>query len=140
MNEPPAPVARAARRIGSAVPSPGPSRAVAFREILADLSRLERVRGGLIVTPDGLVITSALPSESPVEALAALGAALGRELELGADRLGRGEFKSAVFSADDGTVFVGGHSVGFLVLIGDRDVDVASVRTTLGRALDHLRG
>ena len=86
------------------------------------------------------MITSALPSESPAEALAALGAALGRELELGADRLGRGEFKSAVFSADDGTVFVSGHSVGFLVLIGDRDVDVASVRSTLGRALDHLRG
>jgi predicted regulator of Ras-like GTPase activity (Roadblock/LC7/MglB family) len=140
MNEPPAPVARAARSTGSAVPSPEPSRALAFREILADLSRLEHVRGGLIVTPDGLVITSDLPSQSPAEALAALGAALGRELEMGADRLGRGEFKSAVFFADDGTIFVRGHSVGFLVLIGDRDVDVASVRRTLGHVLDRLRG
>ena len=140
MTEPLAPGARATGGVGSTVPSPEPSRALAFRGILADLSRLEHVRGGLIVTPDGLVITSDLPSQSPAEALAALGAALGRELEMGADRLGRGEFKSAVFFADDGTIFVGGHSVGFLVLIGDRDVDVASVRNTLGHALDRLRG
>ena len=139
MSEPPAPVARAAQRVGSPVPSRGPSRALAFREILTELSKLERVRGGLIVTPDGLVITTDLPSQSPADALAALGATLGRELELGADRLGRGGFNAAVFSADDGTIFVGGHPVGFLVLIGDQDVDVAVVRSALGLALDRLR-
>ena len=139
MSEPPAPAARTAPSIGAAVPPRGPSRALAFREILADLSKLEHIRGGLIVTPDGLVITADLPSHAPAEALAALGATLGRELELGADRLGRGGFDAAVFSSDDGTIFVGGHPVGFLVLIGEQDVDVAAVRSALGRALDRLR-
>jgi len=91
------------------------------------------------VTPDGLVITTDLPSQSPADALAAFGATLGRELELGADRLGRGGFNAAVFSAADGTIFVGGHPIGFLVLIGDQDVDVAAVRSALGQALDRLR-
>ena len=121
-------------------PGAGGSRARAFREILAALARLERIRGVLIVTPDGLVIASHLPSPAPAEALAALGAALGRELELGEERLGRGTFRTASFSAADGTIVVGAGAVGFLVLVGDRDVDLASVRPALIRALGRLRG
>jgi predicted regulator of Ras-like GTPase activity (Roadblock/LC7/MglB family) len=88
--------------------APRASRAQAFRETLFELIRLDGVRGGLIVTPDGLVINSELPPRFPVEALAALAATLGRELELGASRLDRGAFRTAFFSADDGTVFLGG--------------------------------
>jgi predicted regulator of Ras-like GTPase activity (Roadblock/LC7/MglB family) len=120
--------------------SPRPSRAQAFRETLFELIRLDGVRGGLIVTPDGLVITSELPPRFPVEALAALAATLGRELELGASRLDRGAFRTALFSADDGTVFVGGSPVGYVTLVADRNVNMEAVRTALGRAVDRLRG
>lgn len=120
--------------------APRPSRAQAFRETVFDLIRLDGVRGGLIVTPDGLVITSELPPRFPVEALAALAATLGRELELGATRLERGAFRTALFSADDGTVFVGGSPVGYLTLVADRNVNVEAVRAALGRAVDRLRG
>jgi len=124
----------------SADGAPRPSRAQAFRETLFELIRLDGVRGGLIVTPDGLVITSELPPRFPVEALAALAATLGRELELGASRLERGAFRTALFSADDGTVFVGGSPVGYLTLVADRNVSVETVRAALGRAVDRLRG
>ena len=117
-----------------------PSRAQAFRETLVDLIRLDGVRGGLIVTPDGLVINSELPPRFPVEALAALAATLGRELELGASRLERGVFRTAFFSADDGTVFVGGSPVGYVTLVADRNVNIDAVRTALGRSVDRLRG
>jgi len=140
MSEPPAPIAGATQPTGSAVPSRGPSRALAFREMLAELSKLERVRGGLIVTPDGLVINSELPPRFPVEALAALAATLGRELELGASRLDRGAFRTAFFSADDGTVFLGGSPVGYVTLVADRNVNIDAVRTALGRSVDRLRG
>jgi predicted regulator of Ras-like GTPase activity (Roadblock/LC7/MglB family) len=123
-----------------AADAPRPSRAQAFRETLTELARLDGVRGGLIVTPDGLVITSELPPRFPVEALAALAATLGRELELGASRLERGAFRTALFSADDGTVFVGGSPVGFVTLVADRNVNNEGVRTALGRAVDRLRG
>ena len=119
--------------------SPAPSRAQAFRETISELIRLDGVRGGLIVTPDGLVITSELPPRFPVEALAALAATLGRELELGASRLERGAFRTALFSADDGTVFVGGSPVGYVTLVADRNVNNEGVRTALGRAVDRLR-
>jgi len=115
-----------------------PSRAQAFRETLNELIRLDGVRGGLI--PDGLVITSELPPRFPVEALAALAATLGRELELGSSRLERGAFRTALFSADDGTVFVGGSPVGYVTLVADRNVNNEGVRTAIGRAVDRLRG
>ena len=117
-----------------------PSRAQAFRETVFELIRLDGVRGGLIVTPDGLVITSEVPPRFPVEALAALAATLGRELELGATRLERGAFRTAMFAADDGTVFVGGSPVGYLTLVADRNVNAEAVRAALGRAVDRLGG
>ncbi|HXJ79161.1 MAG TPA: roadblock/LC7 domain-containing protein [Candidatus Methylomirabilis sp.] len=113
-------------------------RARVFKEIVASLAKAANVRGGLLVTPDGLVIIAELPPRFQVEAVAALGATLGRELELGSARLGRGAFRMAVFAADGGTLFVCGSRPGFLILVGDRNVDVTSVRMALGRALDRL--
>jgi predicted regulator of Ras-like GTPase activity (Roadblock/LC7/MglB family) len=115
-----------------------PLQARAFKEIVANLAKVARVRGVLLVTPDGLVITAALPSRAPVEALAALGATLGRELELGSARLGRGQFRTALFVADHGTLFVGASRIGFVILLGDGDAHVASVKAALAGALDRL--
>ena len=131
---------RALRSDGRRTPAGAarPSRTRVFKEIVASLSKAASIRGGLLVTPDGLVIIADLPPRSQVEALAALGAALGRELELGSVRLGRGAFRMAVFAADGGTLIVCGVRPGFMLLIGDRNVDVTSVRMALGRALDRL--
>src|SRR5207247_625766 len=78
-----------------------------FRRIRAEMLKIDRVRGGVVVAADGLVITSSLPRGIAVEPLAALTATLGRELEVGADRLKRTPFHTALFSSDDGTVFLG---------------------------------
>ena len=115
-----------------------PSRARAFKEIVASLAKVSSIRGALLVTPDGLVITAAMPSRSPVEALAALGATLGREMELGSARLGRGRFKTALFVADHGTLFIGAGRIGFVILLGDENAQAASVQTALAGALDRL--
>jgi predicted regulator of Ras-like GTPase activity (Roadblock/LC7/MglB family) len=118
--------------------SRGPLRARAFKEIVASLATVASVRGVLIVAPDGLVITASLPPRSPVEALAALGAALGRELEVGSARLGRAPLRAAVFVADHGTLFVGASRIGFVIVLGDGSAPVASVQAALAGALDRL--
>jgi predicted regulator of Ras-like GTPase activity (Roadblock/LC7/MglB family) len=120
-------------------PASRPSRAWVFKEIVADLARVASVRGSLLVTPDGLVIIAELPPRAPVEGLAALGATIGRELEVGSVRLGRGPFRMAVFAADGGALFVCGSRPGFLIVLGDRNVDMTSVRTALARAVDRLQ-
>lgn len=116
-----------------------PARGRDFRQLLRELVGLEHVQGGLIVAPDGLVIAAELPREVPVEALAALAATLGRELELRGPRLRRGTFLMAHFAAGDGTVFLGGTPVGFIVLLGGGAVDRDAVRHALRSAMDSVR-
>jgi len=110
-----------------------------FRGLLRELVALEHVRGGLIVAPDGLVIAADLPPEVPVEPLSALAATLGRELELRGPRLRRGTFLMAHFAAGEGTVFLGGTPVGFVVLLGDGGVNRDVVRGALRAAMDTVR-
>jgi predicted regulator of Ras-like GTPase activity (Roadblock/LC7/MglB family) len=116
------------------------ARAREFRRILAEMLKIDRVRGGVVVAADGLVITSSVPRGIAVEPLAALAATLGRELEVGADRLKRTAFHTALFSADDGTVFLGSSPVGFVVVLGDREVNVGLVQWALRKALATLEG
>lgn len=123
----------------SAAGSSGPSRGKEFQDLIKELTRLDRVRGGLLVAPDGFVIASELPQGLPVEPLAALTATLGRELEVGAARLKRGPFLTALFSSDDGTLFLGGSPVGFLVVLGDREVNVGTIRVALRKAIDTIQ-
>jgi len=117
----------------------GPSRAEQVRGILGDVARMDRARGGVLVAPDGFVIDAQLQSDVEVEPLAALTAALGRELELGADRLGRGMADTAFFSSEDGSLFLGGSPVGFLAVVAAPDANVSRMRDAVKRALDALQ-
>ena len=141
MSPEPAPPQRPAGARAAAAPAGGRSaRAREFRRILAEMLKIERVRGGLVVAADGLVITASLPRGVAGEPLAALAATLGRELEVGAGRLKRTAFHTALFSADDGTVFLGSSPVGFVVVLGDREVNVGLVQWALRKALATLEG
>ncbi|HEV8641039.1 MAG TPA: hypothetical protein VGV13_08070 [Methylomirabilota bacterium] len=116
-----------------------PARGRDFRYVLGELVKLEHVRGGLLVAPDGLVIAADLPTEIAVEPLSALAATLGRELELRGPRLRRGTFLMAHFADGDGTVFLGGTPVGFIVLLGDAEVNRDKVRFAMRTAMDTVR-
>jgi hypothetical protein len=70
-----------------------------------------------------------------VESLAALAATLGRDLEVGATRLGRGAFQTALFSADDGTLFLATSPIGFVVALAEPQASLQSVRGALAEAV-----
>ena len=89
------------------------------RAVLRGLAEAEGVRGALLVAPDGLVIASALPAEIGVEALSALTATLGREVELRAGLPRHGAFVAARFAAETGTMVLGATAIGFLVVFAD---------------------
>jgi len=116
------------------------SRAQQFKDILGGLGQLAGVEGGLIVTPDGFVITADLPPRISAEALAALAATLGRELEVGVAQLARGTFRTAFFSTDDGAVFLGGSPIGFVILLGDSSAEPAVITPALRAAVARLEG
>ena len=117
----------------------GLSRAAAVRSILGNLAQIPGVRGGLLIASDGFVIASSLPQEVLLDALAALATTLGRELELGTDKLNRGMVSIALFSADDGSVFLGPSPMGFVLLLAERHADVSAMRGEFRKALDTLQ-
>lgn len=120
-------------------PESPPSAGRAFRQLLAGLTALDHVRGGLLVAPDGLVIAATLPPDIPVEPVSALAATLGRELELRGPRLRHGAFLIAQFAADDGSVFVGATPVGFIVLLVDAQVNRDAIRHALRETIGAIR-
>ncbi|MGH7313805.1 MAG: hypothetical protein ACREJV_11570 [Candidatus Rokuibacteriota bacterium] len=124
---------------GAARTSVDPRPSLDLDLVLADLARLEHVQGGLVISPDGRVMAIRLPREIPVEPLAALATTLGRDLELRGPRVRRGTFLMAHVAAGDGTVFVCGTPVGFIVLLADGDMNREAVRHALRAAMNALR-
>lgn len=111
------------------------SRGRHVRDIVQELKRLHWVRGALLVAADGFVIAAEMPPSVAVEPLAALTATLGRELETSATRMGRPAFCSALFSADDGAMFLATSRIGYLVVMADQQVNVQAVRGALADAV-----
>jgi predicted regulator of Ras-like GTPase activity (Roadblock/LC7/MglB family) len=107
--------------------------------VLADLVRLEHVQGGLVISPDGRVLAIRLPHEIAVEPLAAMAMTLGRELELRAPRVRHGTFRMAHVAAGEGTVFLCGTPVGFIVLLAEADVNRENVRHALLAVMNAAR-
>jgi predicted regulator of Ras-like GTPase activity (Roadblock/LC7/MglB family) len=117
----------------SAVP-PGDGRDV--RAILGALAHTEGVRGALLVAPDGLVIASELPEGIGVEALSALAATLGRELELRASLPGHGAFSVARFEGHAGIMILGTTAIGFVVVLAGTGTDEARLAEEVRAAVD----
>ncbi|HEY2994584.1 MAG TPA: roadblock/LC7 domain-containing protein [Methylomirabilota bacterium] len=113
----------------------GASRGRQVRDIVQTIARLHGVKGAAIVAADGFVIAAEVPEGVAVESLAALAATLGRDLEVGASRLGRGAFQTALFSADDGTLFLATSPIGFVVALAEPQANLQAVRGALAEAV-----
>jgi predicted regulator of Ras-like GTPase activity (Roadblock/LC7/MglB family) len=113
----------------------GAPRGRQVRDIVQSVARLHGVKGALIVAPDGFVIAAEVAQGVAVDSLAALAATLGRDLEVGASRLGRGAFQTALFSADDGTMFLATSPIGFVVALAEPQASLQSVRSALAEAV-----
>jgi predicted regulator of Ras-like GTPase activity (Roadblock/LC7/MglB family) len=103
-------------------------------DVVEQLVGLHLVRGAMIVAPDGFVIAAQLPPALAVEPLAALG----RELEINAARLGRPAFQTALFSADDGALLLGTTRIGFVVVLAEPHANLHSIRGALRDALARI--
>jgi predicted regulator of Ras-like GTPase activity (Roadblock/LC7/MglB family) len=113
----------------------GSSRGRQVRDIVHGLRSVPGARGALLVAPDGFVIAADTPAGVALDPLAALAATLGRDLELGATRLGRGAFQTALFSADDGALFLAVSRIGFVVLLAESQINIQAIRAALEDAV-----
>ena len=111
------------------------SRARAYPAHLAEMLRRSRRCGSSwAATPCHHVELPAGSRSSPA------GSRPPRREPRSADRLKRTPFHTALFSADDGTVFLGSRPVGVVVVLGEREVNVGLVQWALRKALATLEG
>jgi predicted regulator of Ras-like GTPase activity (Roadblock/LC7/MglB family) len=122
-------------RLKLAMEHDGPSRGRYVCDIVQQFLKLRAVRGALLVAPDGFVIAAEVPDTVPVEPLAAMAARLGRELEASAARMGRASFSTAMFSADDGAMFVAAAGIGYVVVLADQQANLESIRSAVEEAV-----
>ena len=126
-------------RLKLAMEPEGPSRGRYVRDIVQQFLQVAGVRGALVVALDGVVVAAELPASVRVEALAAMAARLGRELTASAARMGRASFSTAMFSANDGTMFVGAAPIGYIVVLADEAAGLEPVRRAVDDAVAHLQ-
>ena len=126
-------------RLKLAMEQDGPSRGRYVRDVVQRLLELRSVRGALLVAPDGFVIAADVPGSVAVEALAATSARLGRELQASATRMGHAAFSAAMFSTDDGAIFVAAAGIGYVVVLADPEARLEAVRGGLDEAVELIR-
>lgn len=117
----------------------GPSRGRYVRDIVQQFAKLHSVRGAVLVAPDGFVIAAEVPETIAVEPLAAMAAGLGRELEASAARMGRSSFSTALFSADDGTMFLAAVPIGYVVVLCEQRASLETIRAAIDEAVNLIK-
>jgi predicted regulator of Ras-like GTPase activity (Roadblock/LC7/MglB family) len=90
-----------------------------LRGVLGRVAATDGVQAALLVAPDGLIIASAVRDELAVDAISALAATLGRELERRAAPSADGPLGIAQFASERGTFFLGATAIGFVVVLAD---------------------
>ncbi|HEX3179453.1 MAG TPA: roadblock/LC7 domain-containing protein [Methylomirabilota bacterium] len=122
-------------RLKLAMDHDGPSRGRYVRDIVQQFVRLRDVRGALLVAPDGFVIAAEMPATIAVEPLAAMAASLGRELQASAQRMEHSTFSTALFSADDGRVFLAAVGIGYVVVLAEPHANLEAIRVAVEEAV-----
>lgn len=98
------------------------------RKILTDLeARVPDIIGSAIIRTNGLLIASALPSESNERMVAAMSAALLGTSKRTAEALFSGSFKSLSLEIDKGNMFLMGAGRVILVALTNKDPNIGLV-------------
>jgi predicted regulator of Ras-like GTPase activity (Roadblock/LC7/MglB family) len=108
-------------------------------EILEELNERVGIKGSLVVTEDGIIITSAFRTPSDEERVAALAHAIISSSKTALLRGGLRGFSRCELTADYGKVIILDLGVSFLVVVTDRKVDFASAIVDIQSAAKRIR-
>ncbi len=111
-----------------------------LRKILTDISRVEGVRGVVVVSRDGLVLDAVIPGRD-IDA-EDLGASLSQAVNLMAKIGGQfdlGSLKIMSLEYDDGMIVVGDLGENFVLVIADRNAMVGMIRNEIRKQREKIK-
>jgi predicted regulator of Ras-like GTPase activity (Roadblock/LC7/MglB family) len=109
-----------------------------LEETMHDLTRLQGVVGGLVISRDGLVLAQDTRRDLPVEAFAALAGAVGGEFVRTVTRLNQGAVSLVVLRSDDQLIAVAPVSCGYLVALAAGGVSLGALQWETKQAAARL--
>lgn len=110
-----------------------------MRSILKQLNDVPGVKGSLAITHDGMVVASHLGRSLEEDVVAALAAAALSSTRRALSRHGLDELQRLTLVASHGKLVLADAGPAFLVVVMDRDADVAPVRIEIESAAMRIR-
>lgn len=110
-----------------------------MRRILKQLNEAVGVKGSLVLTKDGIVIASHMSLQLEEDVVAAIAANLVRSARKSLERHGLGDFTRFTLSANHGKMVFTDTGPTFLVVVMDRNVELAPVDIEIESAAMRIR-
>jgi len=91
-------------------------------DIISDLNKVAGVKGSMVVTQDGIVVSAALGSELQQEVVAAVSSQMIQTSRRAMDRLGHKSFKRIILTSSWGRMVFVDLEIAYLVVITSQNI------------------
>ncbi len=111
-------------------------------EIIAILRRLnttEGIKGSLLITPDGMPVTSLLDSSQDEETLAAISSSIYLSINKSMEKLSIGGVTRYVLCSEFGKTFIVGLGGMILIVLAKPSIQIARINVAIFQAANSIR-
>ena len=109
-----------------------------MEEILRELNKIEGIKGVAIVSNEGLIVNSFLPSSIDPDAVGGMCASSFRNSATTAKVLEAGEIKNMILETDSDFIIFTPIGNGFLAIISDKSLNLGYLRIRIDKAVKQL--
>jgi len=107
--------------------------------ILADLNKVEGIKGSMVVGKDGLVIAAQMPSGIDVELIGAMASAAYGSAERTAAEINQGALQQMMIEGEYGKTLMTDAGEGILVVLTDANVNLGLIRLAMKRSTEKVK-
>lgn len=111
-----------------------------MERILEELNQVAGVKGSMVVTKEGVVVSESLGPELQKESVAAVSSHMIKVAEGGLDELSRGAFERLALTSAHGRMVFVNLEVGYLVVITKMEMKLGQVLIEVDSAARKIRG
>ncbi|MBI4827406.1 MAG: roadblock/LC7 domain-containing protein [Nitrospinae bacterium] len=110
-----------------------------LKSALTVLCGAKNVRGGLIITKDGMIIESNIEDKKQAETLGAFMSHIALNIKISLKELGATDFTRYVLQSNKSRVFLVDLGKSVLVTLTDPDVDTAAINVAIYQAANQIK-
>jgi len=107
--------------------------------ILQKLNATEGVKGSLLITPDGMPVSSMVGDDQDAETLAAVTSSIYLAISRSMEQLDAGEFTRYLLYTEFGRVFIIGLGNVILIVLAAREIHIPRVNVAIFQATNLIR-